>query len=297
MSRADGRALWLPDVLRDAGLPVEVVPGWEHRGKEPRTWVAQVNHHTASSRRGGNQPSLGIVTNGRPDVPGPLANTLPTRDGRIIVVASGAANHPGVAWIPQRGGIASGVKYWTLGHEIELDGVGEPFPVGGRQWEAVHRMNAAIAVYLGHDVTVDLLDHKAIARPQGRKIDVNPYLLATGRAYTARLITGTPLPPPTEEPLMVTKDDEQKIRSIVTDALRPILDALAGAARKAVAVRDPRDRKVWIITEAGRWHVPSREPLDVLVFTGQVAAYGDKIPVADPKWLDQVPVIDQPDAA
>lgn len=43
------------------------------------------------------------------------------------------------------------MKYWALGHEIELDGVGEPFPTDGPLYEAVHRMNAAIALYLGHD--------------------------------------------------------------------------------------------------------------------------------------------------
>lgn len=37
------------------------------------------------------------------------------------------------------------MKYWALGHEIELDGVGEPFPTDGPLYEAVHRMNAAIA--------------------------------------------------------------------------------------------------------------------------------------------------------
>lgn len=199
MTRARGRALWLPDVLRDAGLAIHVEPGWERRGAEPREWVAQVNHHTASSQRGGPRASLPIVRDGRHDVPGPLANTLPDRNAVIVIVASGAANHPGVSWIPQRGGISSGVKYWTLGHEIELDGVGEPFPVGSRLWEVVHRMNAAIATYLGHDVSRDLLDHKKIARPPGRKIDVRPYDLQVGRSYTARLMTGRPPTDPTPE--------------------------------------------------------------------------------------------------
>jgi peptidoglycan hydrolase-like protein with peptidoglycan-binding domain len=197
MSRTKGRALWLPDVLKDAGLKVEVVPGWEARGKEPKEWVAQVNHHTASNRRS-PRPALGIVTNGRPDVPGPLANTLPDRNGIIVVVASGAANHPGVSWIPHKGGISTGVKYWTIGHEIELDGVGEPFPVNGRQYEAVSIMNAAICTYLGHVPLHDLTTHEVIARPRGRKVDPRPYDLPDAQRRVAARMTGrkpAPAPP------------------------------------------------------------------------------------------------------
>src|SRR5690606_32285433 len=99
-----------------------------------------------------------------------------------------AANHPGVAYLPLRGGISSGVKYWTLGHEIELDGVGEPFPPGGVQYENTARMNAAIAIYLGHDPATQLYDHEAIARPPGRKIDVRPYDLPAARIYVRGLM-------------------------------------------------------------------------------------------------------------
>lgn len=291
MSRARGRALWLPDVLRDAGLPIDVVPGWERRGKEPREWVAQVNHHTASSRRGGPRASLSTVVHGRPGLPGPLCNTLPDRNGTIVIVASGAANHPGVSWIPQRGGISAGVKYWTLGHEIELDGVGEPFPVDGRLYEHVARMNAAIAVYLGHTPDPDLLDHKEIARPRGRKIDVRPYDLSHARTVVARLMTGRT--PTTEEPLMVTDTDVARIRRIVAEEVGALLDRT-----RAACVRDPRTHRAWIITPVGRWHVPSRQALDALIWMGQVATLPDgSIPVADVDWLDQIPVIDHFDDA
>jgi hypothetical protein len=40
-------------------------------------------------------PSLGIITNGRPDLPGPLAQLCLGRDGTMYVVAAGRCNHAG----------------------------------------------------------------------------------------------------------------------------------------------------------------------------------------------------------
>lgn len=258
-SRAKGRALWLPDVLRDAGLPVEVYPGWEHSGVDPIEWVAVVDHHTASNRRGGPRAALGTVVRGRPDLPPRLANMLLDRNGVHVITAAGAANHPGVSYLPLRGGISSSVKRWALGREIELDGVGEPFPPGGRQYEAMSIANAAICTYLGLDPAVALWDHKSICRPAGRKIDVRPYDLADGRIRVARRMTGRPItPPPPTAPegfLMALTEAEQreilaKVRSTdirvqeldqqLTDGADPrkggisrrILDSLARLERK-----------------------------------------------------------------
>ena len=213
-TRAKGRALWLPDVLRDAGLPVEVAPGWEHAGRDPREWIAITDHHTASSRRGGPRPALGTVVRGRPDVPPRLANMLLDRNGVHVVTAAGIANHAGVAYLPLRGGISSGVNGYALGREIELDGVGEPFPPGGRQYEAMSIGNAAICTYLGLDPATAVWDHKSICRPRGRKIDVRPYDLADGRARVARRMTGRPIPTPTTPAtggfLMALTDKQQQ---------------------------------------------------------------------------------------
>lgn len=173
MTRADGRALWLPDVLRAAGLDVEVVPGWEKRGKEPTEWLCQVFHHTASNRRSGNAPALDICTNGRggpSPVVGPLCNAVVGRNGTWFITASGAANHPGVSTIPHRGGISSGVKYYALGWECENDGIGEPWPAS--QLASIETGEAAVADHLGWRLdTSEVFGHKEIARPKGRKID------------------------------------------------------------------------------------------------------------------------------
>src|SRR5262245_22934410 len=68
--------------LRKAGLNVREVKGWEHRGRDfagvspAFAPLGSVNHHTAGPPKsvGNLTPSLGIIINGRSDLPGPLAN-------------------------------------------------------------------------------------------------------------------------------------------------------------------------------------------------------------------------------
>jgi hypothetical protein len=263
--RRRGRALWLPDVLRDAGLPVQVVPEFAVAGKDPNEWLAIVDHHDASNRRAGNLGALETVRRGRPDVPGPLANLTLTRDGVHICVASGAANHPGVSYLPHRGGISSGVKYWALGREIALDGIGEPFPVGGRQYEAMIQGNAAICIYLGLQPGTDLWDHKSICRPAGRKIDVRPYDLTQGRARCARRMTGTPAASPTNPTTVPTEDPDM-----------------------ALAYRFP-DRKVWLCTGTHREHITSTRALEQRAIVGLVAPVPADDPNRETQWIRRAP--------
>ena len=43
----------------------------------------------------GNNPSLEVCINGRPDLAGPLCNVMVGRDNTMFVVAAGRANHAG----------------------------------------------------------------------------------------------------------------------------------------------------------------------------------------------------------
>ena len=86
---------WLPQVLLDAGLKVAEQPGWRTRGRgDVGPTKGVICHHTAGAKTG-NMPSLGVVTNGRPDLPGPLAQLCLGRDGTYFVVAAGRCNHAG----------------------------------------------------------------------------------------------------------------------------------------------------------------------------------------------------------
>src|SRR3990172_10870582 len=86
---------WLPQALSDAGLRVAEQPGWQNRGRgEIGPIKGVICHHTAGAKTG-NMPSLGVVTNGRSDLPGPLAQLCLGRDGTYFVVAAGRCNHAG----------------------------------------------------------------------------------------------------------------------------------------------------------------------------------------------------------
>src|SRR5256885_4462557 len=64
---------WLPEVLENAGLKVAEQPGWRTRGHRDLGQIRRLlSHHTAGPTAG-NKPRLGIVTNGRPGLAGPLA--------------------------------------------------------------------------------------------------------------------------------------------------------------------------------------------------------------------------------
>lgn len=77
-------------------------------------------------------------------------------------------------------------------------------------------------------------------------------------------------------------------------AVNERLDAIArGPVPTAIALRDPRDKKVWAVSAAGRFFVPTRETLALLVISRIVAA-GEPAVLDHPQWLDAVPVIPAP---
>src|SRR5690348_10467069 len=136
---------WLPEVLEDAGLKVAEQPGWRTRGHGDIGQVRGVIcHHTAGPAKG-NMPSLRVVTEGRPDLSGPLAQLCLGRDGTFFVVAAGRAFHAGAGmWH----GISSGNTSF-IGIEAENTGLGEPWP--DVQMDAYRRGVAAILKKVGAD--------------------------------------------------------------------------------------------------------------------------------------------------
>lgn len=158
----------LADILRGAGLKVVEIPGWKTRGHGQMSGVRGVLwHHTATSAKAaGDYPSQNIVTNGRSDLPGPLANLGLGRSGTWYVIAAGLAYHAGSGSHPAVGTNGNG---YLIGIEAEHPGTaGNPWPAA--QLDAYRRGTAALlkAYGLGPD--------RAIAHREwapNRKID--PY--------------------------------------------------------------------------------------------------------------------------
>ena len=104
-----------------------MVAGWQTRSVGGGiTGKGLLNHHTASPEGSGPAPALGIVTHGRSDLDGPLANFVLARNGVLYVVAAGRCNHAG------EGGPLNGIprdsgNLYFYSVEIENNGLGEGY--------------------------------------------------------------------------------------------------------------------------------------------------------------------------
>lgn len=155
----------LARVARDAGLTVIEESGWKTRGytyRGVRYEMGKINgvacHHTAGS------DSRAVVRNGRPGVPGPLSHILLRRDGTVVIISAGLANHAGKVRRAE----------WSNSHMIGIEaenlGTGQNWP--DVQIDAFVRLCAALIDEFDLDVA-DVLGHKEICAPVGRKTD--PY--------------------------------------------------------------------------------------------------------------------------
>ena len=181
--------IWLPEVLKNAGLKVAEDPGWEDRGRgDIGTINGVMCHHTAGPKTG-NMPSLRIVREGRSDLPGPLSQLCLGRDGTFFVVAAGRANHAGRgAWQ----GITAGNAHF-IGIEAENTGRDDDFPWPEVQMDAYRRGVAAILQRIGQDAMM-CCGHKEFALPHGRKNDPR-FDMHVFRLEVAAIMAGTAPPP------------------------------------------------------------------------------------------------------
>ena len=179
---------WLPACLKEAGLKVAEVDGWESRGRAEMGMVLGVIcHHTAGPATG-NMPSLGTLVNGRTDLPGPLCHLGLGRDGTFYVVAAGRANHAGSgSWQ----GVTTGNTSF-IGIEAENTGLpGDLWPAV--QMDAYSRGIAAILKHQGRGAEW-CAGHKEFALPKGRKSDPT-FDMDVFRKSIAAILNGTaPLP-------------------------------------------------------------------------------------------------------
>lgn len=177
--------VWMKDVLLATGLKVAEVEEWRTRGLDrPFDPSGVIVHHTGGPATG-NMPSLGIVTNGRPDLAGPLSQLALGRDGTFYLVAAGFANHAGRgAW----NGIATGNTSF-VGIECENGGTPADVPWPDVQMDALRRGVGAILTRLGAPPMM-CCGHREWALPAGRKVDPL-FDIDAFRADVAQAIAGT----------------------------------------------------------------------------------------------------------
>lgn len=184
-------------VARSAGLKVTEVRGWKTRGHGEMNAVKGVICHHTAGPASGVMPSLGVVTNGRRDLAGPLCNLALGRDGTVYVVAAGLAYHAGQV----RTAVPPYSNAYMLGIEAENTGQGEPWPKV--QLDAYALLCAALAHHYGFGAG-RVLAHREVCYPPGRKID--PYGIDMGDfrravdADLARLAAPAPKPPIVGQP-------------------------------------------------------------------------------------------------
>lgn len=219
----------LANICRRSGLDVNEVAGWQTRGHGPMSGVNTiVCHHTATSRSApGDYPSMGIVRDGRSDLPGPLAQLGLGRSGAVYVIAAGVSYHAGTVAAAAHG------NWYAIGIEAEADGISSPWPE--QQMVAYARLCRALIDGYGLDVA-NVKGHKEVAVPLGRKIDPNFDM----DAFRNRVRDAT------NQEDIVTPEDFDKIAKIVENKVKDQVAPLRrefGEFRTNEVQRDAEDEK------------------------------------------------------
>jgi N-acetylmuramoyl-L-alanine amidase len=140
-----GDLLQLKEIWESLGLHVEALSGWRDRGRgSDNTFEVLGLHHTGAARDNDQ-----LLVKGRPaeGIPGPLCNVALHRNGDVILVASGRANHFGHAtWPNER----------SLGVEATggQDGPGRKF----------HNYDAYVLLAVGFCILMGKADPRTVVR-------------------------------------------------------------------------------------------------------------------------------------
>jgi hypothetical protein len=143
------RLLWLPEVLRAAGLTVHEYDGWRTRGSDSWGPIRGITiHATAGSSTSTDAGELRVLVTGSTSAPPPIAQLYLSRSGAWWVVASGRCNHNLVGWAGPNKGLGNSA---LLGIEAQNDNRGQGWPTA--QYESYVRGVAALATRLGIPVS------------------------------------------------------------------------------------------------------------------------------------------------
>lgn len=158
--------MWLPGVLKSAGLKVLEAPSWQIRGHGDIGPIKGVMlHHTAGRLHASPSSLTDLLIRGRPDLAGPLSQLALWEDGTYTMIASGRGYHAGAGeWQGQTNGNGR-----FIGIEAANTGLGDD-PWDPAQMDAYRRGVAAILNYINAPAIM-AVGHKEYAKPPGRKSD------------------------------------------------------------------------------------------------------------------------------
>jgi hypothetical protein len=234
--------LELAEVWEGLGLRAFEFAGWEDRGRSSTIDFKVLGvHHTGSAFDVDR-----VLIEGRPDLPGPLCNVALHGDGAVGLLASGRANHFGVAT-------------WSSSDALGVEATGPPFPnyrayvrlaAGFCNWKGkdpahILKGNLAIPVYL-------VAAHKEVAQPYGRK--PNPAFDDPGR-----LIQGVRLIDTFRSDVRLAMDGEDDFDMYDAAAELRLFKRIEEAERRAARYVDHGDAAV---TGSANHHKVLREELD-----------------------------------
>lgn len=291
-------------VWRDLGLRVLEMRDWRIRGRSSDISFDCLGcHHTAAA-----VDLDDLLRDGRPDVAGPLCNVALHRAapagwlGEVVLVASGRANHFGVATISSSRGLG-------------VEATGPPFP----NYQAYVLLAAGYCIYFKRDPAQVILPasanvhtavrrvtaHKYVAVPKGRKInpdfDMEAFLAKVDQARRTDTRGWWEVSIPKTEldkirdqaavPALSTTAGRQAIRDAVGAELT---EALKGIGAVQAFVKQTGKPQVYLMLSGNLLHIPSQEAL----FSVGGASATTKVleyPATDPVW--KLPISGQrPDA-
>jgi len=181
------RVLWLPAVLRGAGLTVHEYPGWRTRGSD--RWGEVVGfgplrgvvcHATAGSRTSSDAGEMRVLwETGSTSAPVPISQLYLSRSGQWTVGASGRCNH---VLLGHKGPHKGFGNYQLLGVEAQNDNRGEPW--SPTMLDSYQRGVAAICRHMGWEPW-RVVAHR---EHQDGKSDPSGVDMSAFRAAVARLI-------------------------------------------------------------------------------------------------------------
>lgn len=188
-----GHQTGILDALKDWGLVVVEVPGWQTRGSSGFDPHGHVVHHDVIPPVT-TCPS--IIVDGRSDLSGPLANFWLEANGRVHLVAAGRANHAGEGnWQ----GLYGNSSVWGT----EMNNLGTPAtPWPDEQIDAMVALAAATAEYSGFEASM-VCGHKEWAPT--RKVDPHSIDMAAFRIRVLEAQRTGPTPTTQENDMVIYK--------------------------------------------------------------------------------------------